>query len=86
MINKNEDFVAWAMWIEQLNEAREHLQELIKTMVERADYEEADFRINLGHVYAHLNRARHSQNQTAEITEDQWTDFSKFPADLNPVG
>jgi hypothetical protein len=85
MINQKDNFVAWALLVENLDEAREHLQKLIEEM-KHGDCDESEFSINLGHIYAHLNRVWHSRNQTSEITSEQWSTFSQFPKDLQPVG
>ena len=86
MINQKENYVAWALLIEELDDAHEHLGELIKAMVKSGCCEEEDFSVRLGHVYAHLNRAWHSRSQTSETTSEQWDNFSQFPKDLKPVG
>ena len=86
MINQTDSYVAWSLFVQDLDEAREHLQELVKEMVERGSYDESEFRVQLGHIYAHLNRVWHSRNQTSEITSEQWSAFSQFPKDLQPVG
>jgi hypothetical protein len=87
MINNKENPVAWAMLITELDEAREHLEDLINEMSESgAIDDESEFSVYLGHVYAHLNRAWHSRNQDEEISEKQWLVFSQFPKDIKPVG
>jgi hypothetical protein len=87
MINERDNPVAWAMLLTELDEAREHLEALIKQMSESgAIDEESEFPVYLGHIYAHLNRAWHSRNQDESISEDQWPLYSQFPKDINPVG
>lgn len=78
--------MAWALLLQGLEDAREHLDEMITQMTTEQEYGEPEFRIDLGHVFAHLNRAWHSRNQASEITDQQWADFSRFPTDLDPVG
>ncbi|HKR62925.1 MAG TPA: hypothetical protein VJZ00_04270 [Thermoanaerobaculia bacterium] len=86
MINAKDNYVAWARWITELDEAREHLTDLIDELVKAGEGEEIAFSIQLGHVYAHLNRAWHSRDQNEEISEEQWPLFSQFPKDVEPVG
>jgi hypothetical protein len=86
MINKTTDYVAWALLVEELDETREHLQKLAEAMVKRDNDDESEFAVDLGHVYAHLNRVWHSRNQNSEITSEQWDEFCQFPKILKPVG
>jgi len=86
MIDNASNPVAWALLIQELEEGREHLDALIKEMVNSGQLEEEKFRVDLGHIYAHLNRVWHSRNQASEITDQQWTTFSQFPADVPPMG
>ncbi|MCA9467706.1 MAG: hypothetical protein KC643_19980 [Nitrospira sp.] len=86
MINKNDNPVAWALLLTELDEAHKHLESLTTAMMEKGTIEESDFAVHLGHVYAHLNRVWHSRNQDEQITEEQWPVFSQFPKDIKPVG
>jgi hypothetical protein len=86
MINANENPVAWPLLLMQLDDAREHLEDLIQKMNEAGAIEESEFAVDLGHIYAHLNRVWHSRNLSSEITEEQWPKFNQFPNDLTPVG
>jgi hypothetical protein len=85
-MNRDAQPVEWALWIDELEDARQHLEELIQSLMETGRFDEADFRVNLGHVYAHLNRAWHSRSLLGAITEELWPRFSRFPTDLDPVG
>jgi hypothetical protein len=86
MINKKENYAEWTLLAEELNEAREHLSEIVAKMIASNNYDDSEFSVDLGHVYAHLNRVWNSRNQTSEITEEQREKFSQFPIDLQPVG
>jgi hypothetical protein len=86
MINKEEDIVAWVAWMDELCDARQHLDELVQKLIGNGHCDEPEFKVYLGHIYAHLNRAWHSRNQTSEITGEQWNAFSQFPKDLETVG
>lgn len=85
MINKSENYVEWALLIEELDEAKEHLEKMIFSMIEEKDYEESDFRIDLAHIYAHLNRAWNSRNIKSELNDDEFSALSKFPIDIEPL-
>ena len=86
MINNKDNPVAWALLVTNLDEAREHLESLTNEMVKTGAIEDAEFAVQLGHIYAHLNRVWHSRSKPDEIEEKQWTIYSQFPRDLNPVG
>ena len=86
MLNQKENVVAWSLLINELDEAKEHLESLTKKMALNGVIDDAEFAIDLGHVYAHLNRVWHSRSQESEITEEQWPIYSQFPKDLKPVG
>lgn len=82
MITEDEDFVAWAGLLTELDEAKEHLASLVDTMVKEGKIAPDEFAVQMGHIYAQLNRAWHSRNQTEEISEEQWAEFSAFPKDV----
>ena len=86
MINEKDHPVAWVLLISELDEAREHLEELAREMSQAGSIEESEFAVYLGHVYAHLNRCWHSRNLDEDIPVDQWAEYSRFPDDLEPVG
>lgn len=62
-----------------------HLGELIRGLSEDPDYSEGDLRVQLGHVYAHLNRAWFRRNVAEDFPETEWDTATKFPGDLEPV-
>lgn len=85
MINKDQNPVGWAMLVSELEDAREHLSQLISEIQHDTEYEEANFRIDPGHVYAHLNRAWHRRDKAEDISEPEWVTASQFPHDLDPT-
>ena len=87
MLNRTEHPVAWALLMYQLGNAHEHLGDLIKQMMEDTEFDENDYRVHLGHVFAHLNRAWHQRGDTHLDVESEelWNERSKFPVDLSPV-
>ena len=78
--------MAWASFVTELDEAREHLEALTEKLTREGNCEESDLAVDLGHIYAHLNRAWNSRNQVQEIASEQWQELSSFPKDLTPVG
>ncbi len=86
MINEKENYLAWVQLIDSLDEAKEHLEELTNRMTQDNDFEEADFSVHLGHVYAHLNRAWNGRSSEKGIVDEDWNEISKFPTDIKPAG
>lgn len=86
MINEKDNPVEWAMLITELDEAREHLDALIKSMAETESTDESEYAVQLGHVFAHLNRAWNSRELIGPIGHNEWRTCSAFPDDLDPVG
>jgi hypothetical protein len=86
MINAKNNPVEWAMLNYELDDAREHLETLLKEMSEADELTDDDFAAFLGHIFAHLNRAWNTRNVESELTSDQTDSMSQFPTDLKPVG
>ena len=87
MLDQSSQPVSWALLLYQLDDAGEHLAALMRQMNEHGRIDEEDYRIQLGHVYAHLNRAWNSRCSDSEsATERDFTHWSRFPDDLNPIG
>jgi len=84
MIDKKLQPVEWAAFMYELADAREHLENLIKDLEKRPDYGEPELRIDLGHVFAHLNRAW--RRSVRDLDDAEWDWATKFPDDLTPVG
>lgn len=73
------------MLMDELADAHEHLGSLIQEATENEEYTEEEFRIDLGHVYAHLNRAWYRRHVSDDLTEADWNVASAFPHDLEPL-
>jgi hypothetical protein len=86
MINKSQHPVSWSSLLYELDDAREHLGNLIRDLENRDDYSEEEFRIDLGHVFAHLNRAWNTRDMSSEPSHEQQSALSRFPTDLEPQG
>ncbi len=85
MITKEQASVEWAMLMYELDDAREHLERLMDEMNTDPEYDEGNFRVDLGHIFSHLNRAWHRRNLIGELKGDEWHEASKFPTDLDPT-
>lgn len=85
MIKRDTNQVAWTLFMDQLTEAHDHLGDLIEKLAIDHDYDESCFRVDMGHVMAHLNRAWASRNIPREITEEEWERFREYASDLPPI-
>ena len=85
MINKDQNPVGWAMLMHELDDAKEHLTNLIAEIKNDLEYNDGNLRVDLGHLYSHLNRAWYRRNKSEDITEAEWVEASKFPDDLEPI-
>lgn len=88
MLTNAEHPVAWAMLMNEVQEAHEHLGKLLAEMGRQNEIDEADFAVQIAHVFAHLNRAWHGRNDVAldQCSGDAFRERSRFPVDLRPVG
>ena len=90
MIDPEHSPVGWALLMYELDDAHEHLGNLLTHMKERSDFDETDFRIELGHVYAHLNRAWFRRTVHEDFAASEYDAASelttRFPTDLEPIG
>jgi len=85
MINPKSNPVEWAALMYELDDAKEHLEALINQMVEDG-IDETDYQIQLGHIFAHLNRSWNSRNKIGEYNEQERKLFTKFPESIEPCG
>jgi hypothetical protein len=80
MINQSDHPVAWALLLYALDEVREHVEQLTEQRAAAGSIDERDFAVQVGHLYAHLNRIWNGRNEGAEEgTEEQWATCSRFP-------
>ena len=87
MINSKDNPVAWALLVQGMEDAHEHIASLVKQMNRAGTIEDEDFAVQIAHAYAHINRAWNARNYASgEMTDEQWTTFSQFPHDIEPVG
>lgn len=85
-MDKNENYLVWVQVVDELSEAKEHLDKVIKEITGEAQMLEDDLKVDLGHVYAHLNRTWHLRNSKEGVEKENWGEISKFRDDLEPVG
>ena len=57
MIAKKNNYAVWALLIHELDDAEEQLETLMREMTDDPKYDGANFRVDLGDIYSHLNRA-----------------------------
>jgi hypothetical protein len=88
MLNNTENPVAWPILVYELEDAKDHLVRLIDEMAREGAIDPEGFAVDLGHIFAHLNRAWNGRNDPNyhEWTQDEREHRSQFPSDLTPVG
>ena len=77
--------VAWAMLMYDLDDAREHLDSLMAQMQNDPEFDEACFRVLLGHIYWHLNRAWNRRDVVDDQLEISDPNVGRFPDDIEPI-
>jgi len=86
MINSNSNPIEWSSLMYELDDAKEHLESLIAEMKKNGSIDEVEYEIQIGHVFAHLNRGWNSRNKLGEYNVKERDKFSSFPSDLEPCG
>lgn len=85
LLKCKEDQVAWSLFLQSLDDGAEHLAALVKEISSNPDYSEEELRVDLGHVFAHLNRAWNSRHTPRELSDVEWEELRRFPSDLEPL-
>jgi hypothetical protein len=85
MITKENAPVGWTLLMSELEDAKEHLSTLIEDMRQDPEYDDANLRIDLGHIFSHLNRAWHRRDFREDLSDAEWEKASQFPADIEPL-
>jgi len=85
MIRRDSSPVGWTLLVDELEEANEQLINLISEFNTQPVFDEIDFRMHLGHIYSHLNRAWNRRNREADLPGDVWEKASQFPPDVDIV-
>lgn len=86
LISKKDNPVEWSLIIYDLDELEEHLTNFIEDFHSKDQYDEEEYKIKIGHLYAHLNRIYNSRNHIGEISDEEFEKYSNFPLDIKPVG
>ena len=85
MLDRSKHPVGWALFVDELNDAHEHLGNLIKEMLNDPEYEDSNLRVDLGHVLAHLYRAWNCRDCTEGPSDVEWEAGRAAPRDLEPI-
>jgi hypothetical protein len=85
MITKTANPVEWGILMYELDDAKEHLENLIAEITEADKPDEIDFGIQLEHIYSHLNRAWNCRNHIGDWSDDDFKRFSELPTDLPSI-
>ena len=48
-------------------------------------YEKEWFRIDMGHLMAHLNRGWARRNYARSLSDEEWERLREYPQDLRPI-
>lgn len=71
--------------LENIQEAREQLEEIEKQLQDDSDYDDVELRIELEHAYHHLNFAWNIRNEDDKkidkFSNEDFQKWSKFPKD-----
>jgi hypothetical protein len=85
MISRDSNPLGWSFLLDELADAHEHLGNLLGQIQTDRGYSETEFRTDLGHVYAHLNRAWRRRDVPEDFTSQEWQQAGAFPDDIEPV-
>lgn len=85
MINREQNPVEWSAFLYELEDAKEHLTKLIADITADPEYDDANLKVDLGHVFSHLNRAWVRREKTGDLTQEEWERASGYPTDLDPI-
>lgn len=86
MINSKLNPVEWSSLLYELEDAKNHLESLVNKMVDVGEIDEVDYEIQVGHVFAHLNRSWNTRSKIGEYTEKERELYTSFPKDIEPCG
>ena len=86
MINSKKNPVEWAGLMYELDDLQEHLESLIAQMNTAGEIKSEENRVQIGHIYAHLNRAWNSRNTVTETEVNDLEKLTKFPTDIETCG
>ena len=85
MIDLKSNPSEWATFLYELEDAKEHLKSLIADLNAKGEIDESDFKIELSHIYSHLNRSWHIRDRKTDFNSNESKPLSLFPKDINPM-
>ena len=85
MIDKESNPVEWSTLVYELEDAREHLSKLISDLEIEPVFGDEEFRIQLAHVFSHLNRAWRRREMSRDFSDSEWEEASQYHHDLKPM-
>ena len=85
LIRKKSSPVEWAGLMYELEVAQDPLTALISGINAADDCHEVDLRIQLDHVFSHMNRAWHRRDKAHGLNQQAWLGDGRFPSDLDPI-
>ncbi len=85
MTNNQNNPVNWSLLLYELSGAHEAPGNLFNEMNDDGKIDEVEFRIQLSHIYRHLNTAWNSRNRDSVATDAEHASEALFPNDLNPL-
>ena len=85
MINLRSNPNEWSTLHYELDDAKEHLESLINQLNESEAIDEEDFKVQLSHVYAHINRSWNFRNLNHDLNSEENDLLSQFPKDIVPL-
>jgi hypothetical protein len=86
MINNKSNPVEWSSLLYELEDAKEHLENLISEISKNGEVDEQEYMVQIGHIYAHINRSWNSRNKIGEYNDKERELFTSFPKDIEPCG
>lgn len=85
MIDRKSNPNEWSTLLYELEDAKEHLESLVTQLDGVGQIDEEDFKVQLSHIYAHVNRSWNIRNLTDDFENNDSTKLSGFPKDIEPL-
>ncbi|MCK8136799.1 MULTISPECIES: hypothetical protein [Gammaproteobacteria] len=85
MIDRKSNPNEWSTLLYELEDAKEHLESLITQLDAAGQIDEEDFKIQLSHIYEHVNRSWNIRNITNDFENKDSAKLSGFPKDIEPL-
>lgn len=85
MIDRKSNPNEWSTLLYELDDAKEHLESLVNQLNDDGEIDEEDFKSQLSHIYAHVNRSWNIRNLESDFGNKDSAKFSSFPKDIDPL-